>query len=57
MAPQNKGGRELKKTNHQTLSKLAPKHPKNSLYVVLFFLKLKMICRTLGGVPITLKIV
>jgi hypothetical protein len=54
MAPQNKGGRELKKTNHQTLSKLAPKHPKNSLYVVLFFLKLKMIYSTLCDSPIAL---
>jgi len=40
MAPQNKGGEELKKTNHRIVQKPKPNHPKK-LYVVMLLLKFK----------------
>jgi hypothetical protein len=54
MVLQNKMGEELKKTNHQTLQRPIPKHPKNFFDIGLLILKVKMICRTSGGILIAL---
>jgi hypothetical protein len=39
--PQSRGGEELKKNKPQNTAKLVPKHPKNSLYVLLLLLVFK----------------
>jgi hypothetical protein len=37
MASKIKGDLELKKTNHWTLQMLVSKHPKDSMYVAIFY--------------------
>jgi hypothetical protein len=41
MAPQNRGGQKLKKTNHQMLQSPILKHLKKSLCIILLLLKFK----------------
>jgi hypothetical protein len=36
-----KGIKNSKKTNHQTLQRLVPEHPKNSFHVALFFFEFR----------------
>jgi len=52
--PQNKGDQELKKNKPPNITKPVLDHSKNSSYVTLLLLELKMICRTEGGTPTAL---
>jgi hypothetical protein len=54
MTLQNKVGQELRKQTTKNYKGQFPNNQKKILYVILLILKVKMICKTLGGTLITL---